>query len=668
MKKSISIILAILMCFSCFSMISFAEEAESEHITTVPEGYVGIYTKDDLFAVRENPSGKYILMNNIVFNASDYENGGDFYNSGKGWEPIGTSSTPFSGSFNGNKYAIINLQINNPKKDYQGLFGCTSGATIKGVNLQDVHIVGGNYIGGVVGYDSYTTTLSDCYCDGYISGNSYVGGMIGYTSYGNITNCINSAQIFGVNDVGGISGLAYALAISGLQNVTQYYHVYIKNCINSGIIVCSETTAGGIVGNTKYVEDNPYNVYANIYIQNCYNVGNISAKKYAGGILGCDTRQTIVQYSYSIGNVTAETNYGGCFGKTPYNRIFCYYLEDAVTDADCLTGIAKSADQLRKKGTFEQWDFDTIWTMDGREDYPYPELRDVPLIFPDELNHEHEYSSEITTPATHLTEGLMTYTCSCGDTYTESIAKTTEHTYSTIVTEPTCTDRGFTLYFCACNDFYMADYVEANGHSHNAAITTPATHLTEGVMTYTCACGDAYTEAIAKTTEHTYSAVVTPPTCTAQGYTTYTCVCGDTYVSDYVKENGHAHTATVTTPATHLTEGLMTYTCACGDTYTEAIAKTTTHTFTEEILATPTCTAKGEKLFTCECGYTYTEEIAKTNHINTNGDFACDICGNNLCSHMCHKSGFMGFIWKLINFFSKLFGTNPVCECGVAHY
>lgn len=38
------------------------------------------------------------------------------------------------------------------------------------------------------------------------------------------------------------------------------------------------------------------------------------------------------------------------------------------------------------------------------------------------------------------------------------------------------------------------------------------------------------------------------------------------------------------------------------------------------------------------------------------------------CDHLCHKSGFMGFIWKIVLFFSKLFKTNPVCECGAAHY
>ena len=38
------------------------------------------------------------------------------------------------------------------------------------------------------------------------------------------------------------------------------------------------------------------------------------------------------------------------------------------------------------------------------------------------------------------------------------------------------------------------------------------------------------------------------------------------------------------------------------------------------------------------------------------------------CEHMCHKQGFMSFIWKIVNFFQKLFKMNPVCECGVAHY
>ncbi len=38
------------------------------------------------------------------------------------------------------------------------------------------------------------------------------------------------------------------------------------------------------------------------------------------------------------------------------------------------------------------------------------------------------------------------------------------------------------------------------------------------------------------------------------------------------------------------------------------------------------------------------------------------------CSHLCHSDGIMGFFWKILRFFWKLFGMNPVCECGTAHY
>ena len=41
---------------------------------------------------------------------------------------------------------------------------------------------------------------------------------------------------------------------------------------------------------------------------------------------------------------------------------------------------------------------------------------------------------------------------------------------------------------------------------------------------------------------------------------------------------------------------------------------------------------------------------------------------NGSCGHICHKDGFMGFLWKIIRFFCNLFKINPLCECGAAHY
>ena len=209
-----------------------------------------------------------------------------------------------------------------------------------------------------------------------------------------------------------------------------------------------------------------------------------------------------------------------------------------------------------------------------------------------------------------------------------------------------------------------------HSHSYTSEITTPATHLKEGVETFTCACGDTYTKPVAKI-PHSYNKVVTAPTCTSKGYTTYTCDCGYSYVDDYVDTKAHSYTSVVTTPATHLSEGVRTNTCtACSDSYTEAIAKTKEHSYVATGVIAPTCEAEGYTTYNCECGHSYKgDKKAATGH-NYDGDY-CRVCGESKienCTCNCHKGGFMGFIWKIVQFFWKLFKMNPTCECGVRHY
>lgn len=54
-----------------------------------------------------------------------------------------------------------------------------------------------------------------------------------------------------------------------------------------------------------------------------------------------------------------------------------------------------------------------------------------------EAPHTHSYSSKVTTAATCGKDGVKTFTCSCGDTYTEKIAATGQHSWSSWKTE-TC--------------------------------------------------------------------------------------------------------------------------------------------------------------------------------------------------------------------------------------
>lgn len=78
--------------------------------------------------------------------------------------------------------------------------------------------------------------------------------------------------------------------------------------------------------------------------------------------------------------------------------------------------------------------------------------------------HPHTYTSQITLSPTHLTEGIETFTCKCGDTYTKPITKIIEHTYTSAVTAPTCTEQGYTTYTCVCGNTYKDDYTEVLEH------------------------------------------------------------------------------------------------------------------------------------------------------------------------------------------------------------
>ena len=107
------------------------------------------------------------------------------------------------------------------------------------------------------------------------------------------------------------------------------------------------------------------------------------------------------------------------------------------------------------------------------------------------------------------------------------------------------------------------------------------------------------------------------------------------------------------------------------------------HSYTASITKEATCTENGTTTYTCSCGDSYTESIPALGHKDANGDYNCDNgCGYEYekpapeqpedpskdCSCNCHKGGFMGFIWKIINFFQKLFKSNQICKCGIKHY
>ncbi|MBQ8834545.1 MAG: RICIN domain-containing protein, partial [Oscillospiraceae bacterium] len=63
---------------------------------------------------------------------------------------------------------------------------------------------------------------------------------------------------------------------------------------------------------------------------------------------------------------------------------------------------------------------------------------------------------KVTTEPTEETEGVKTYTCMrCGETKTDAVPKLDHtHSYTETVTAPTCTEKGYSTYTCGCGDSY----------------------------------------------------------------------------------------------------------------------------------------------------------------------------------------------------------------------
>ena len=177
-----------------------------------------------------------------------------------------------------------------------------------------------------------------------------------------------------------------------------------------------------------------------------------------------------------------------------------------------------------------------------------------------------------------------------GDTYCKDCETTIEkgtateplgHTYTSKVTkEPTCAESGERTYTCACGDSYT-EAIAKVAHSYTSKVTKEPTTKEEGIRTYTCTnCNHSYTESIAKLTEtvheHSYSSTVTKEaTCTEAGERTYTCACGNSYTEEIAKLEHIWDSGKVTKEATATEAGEKTYTCqVCGSTKAEAIEAT----------------------------------------------------------------------------------------------
>ena len=176
------------------------------------------------------------------------------------WTPVGTSSKKFKGTFDGNGKTVSNIKIDT-SNNYQGLFGCVEGATIKNVNLTGVDIKAKDHVGALVGTADEGTQIINCSAQGNIKATgmvrAYVGGLIGYVNKDvTVDGCTFSGNVEGKTLPGYV-----ASSSGGLVGFN--YGGTIKNSVFLGGTIIGGTTdgkrKGAIVGeNESTLTDNYY--------------------------------------------------------------------------------------------------------------------------------------------------------------------------------------------------------------------------------------------------------------------------------------------------------------------------------------------------------------------------------------------------------------------------
>ena len=200
-------------------------------------------------------------------------------------------------------------------------------------------------------------------------------------------------------------------------------------------------------------------------------------------------------------------------------------------------------------------------------------MENVPHKPPTETEkHEHNYVPTVSKEATCSEKGTMTYSCTCGKSYTEDIKKT-EHKYMPGTVEMgTCIKKRTEHFTCSiCGDSYKVEG-EYGDHLYfpDAEESRDATCNDFGKKVKVCnECGDVVEEVLPMT-DHgdTVETVITEATCTENGKKHLICsVCGKVMKVEVIPFTGHikSDTSEVVTEPTFTSKGLEHYKCInCG--------------------------------------------------------------------------------------------------------
>lgn len=307
---------------------------------------------------------------------------------------IGTYSTPFVGTFDGQGHKITIDGAGFAKAQYQGFFGYAVGATIRNVKIDcvdlELNLSEGNdqYIVGILlGYGE-DVNIENCEINGTIVNKegadvknmTTFGGLAGQLNDGSrVTNCgvylqvdlqydliRESSLVFG--------GLVGTLADSSKINYSMSYCNF--NFTNKSATIKADLNVGGLVGkimdfNTKIVNSASTMKYAlasETIVDDCHEGGVaalISNPAPESGNL-----KAIAYYMYNIGKDGQVTDYYGNSNDVVYSKSASDYVisvPEGVLKAERFFSQSFSYDGYDIEWEENDWDFDSTWIMANNE-------------------------------------------------------------------------------------------------------------------------------------------------------------------------------------------------------------------------------------------------------------------------------------------------------------
>ena len=250
--------------------------------------------------------------------------------SGKGFIPIGNSTTEFSGTYNGQSHKIDSLYINRESGKNIGLFGMVKGdlTQIEKLALMNVNVTGKENVGAIAGNNR--GKIYQCYASGNVKSN--VSGIQSKT--------------------GGLAGL----------NVDT-----IQSSFNKVNVSSAGHLTGGIAGK---------NGDSGLII-NCYSQGEVSGVDHIGGIVG-ENYNGKIKECYSTSLVNGRSYVGGIVGRK-YDGVTKNSFWDTETSgqnsSDGGTGLSTSEMQDFNNYIDAGWDFINTWGWNESENNSYPFLK-----------------------------------------------------------------------------------------------------------------------------------------------------------------------------------------------------------------------------------------------------------------------------------------------------